>query len=113
MLDLGQPNHTFDRQKISSGVNVRMARDEERLLTLDGEERRLQASDLLICSGEEPIALAGIMGGENSKVGEDTSALLCAEASWDPRVCRNLDGKAASSATTPERGALEMPPRRT
>ncbi|MAJ59067.1 MAG: phenylalanine--tRNA ligase subunit beta [bacterium TMED88] len=95
MLDLGQPNHTFDRQKISSGVNVRMARDEERLFTLDGEERSLQASDLLICSGDEPIALAGIMGGQNSKVGEDTSALLLEVATFDPVIVRRTSARLA------------------
>ncbi|MCH2187424.1 phenylalanine--tRNA ligase subunit beta, partial [Myxococcota bacterium] len=95
MLDLGQPNHTFDRQKISGGINVRMAREKEHLLTLDGEDRSLQASDLVICSEDEPIALAGIMGGENSKVGEDTSALLLEVATFDPVIVRRTSARLA------------------
>jgi phenylalanyl-tRNA synthetase beta chain len=89
MLDLGQPNHTFDAKQLSQdGIVVRDARDGETMTTLDGEERKLKTSDLLICSGDEPVALAGIMGGEASKVGEDTSQLLLEVATFDPTVIR-------------------------
>ena len=89
MLDLGQPNHTFDAKRLSKdGIVVRDAREGETLTTLDGEERKLRTSDLLICSGAEPVALAGIMGGEASKVGEDTSQLLLEVATFDPTVVR-------------------------
>ena len=89
MLDLGQPNHLFDRQRIdAAGINVRMARAGEAMQTLDGEERELGVADLLICSGDEPVALAGIMGGEGSKVGEDTSQLLLEVAAFDAVTIR-------------------------
>jgi phenylalanyl-tRNA synthetase beta chain len=89
MLDLGQPNHLFDRQRIDpAGINVRMARTGEKMQTLDGEERKLGTTDLLICSGDEPVALAGIMGGEGSKVGEDTSRLLLEVAAFDAVTIR-------------------------
>jgi phenylalanyl-tRNA synthetase beta chain len=89
MLDLGQPNHTFDAQRLSSeGIRVRGAREGEKMTTLDGEERRLVQGDLLICTGDEPVALAGIMGGEESKVGEDTSRLLLEVATFDPVAIR-------------------------
>jgi phenylalanyl-tRNA synthetase beta chain len=89
MLDLGQPNHTFDRGQLHrDGIRVRQARAGETMQTLDGEERKLEPSDLLICSGDQPVALAGIMGGEGSKVGEDTSALLLEVATFDPVVVR-------------------------
>ncbi|MFT5694946.1 MAG: phenylalanyl-tRNA synthetase beta chain [Myxococcota bacterium] len=89
MLDIGQPNHTFDATALSSeGIVVRDAREGETLTTLDGEVRTLKTSDLLICSGDEPVALAGIMGGEASKVGEDTSHLLLEIATFHPTVVR-------------------------
>lgn len=89
MLDLGQPNHTFDAKRLAKdGIVVRDAREGERMTTLDGEQRKLLPSDLLICSGDEPVALAGIMGAEASKVGEDTSRLLLEVATFHPTVVR-------------------------
>jgi len=89
MLDLGQPNHLFDRPSLSSaGINVRMARAGETMTTLDGEERKLGPEDLLICSGDEPVALAGVMGGEGSKVAEGTDRLLLEIANFDAVTVR-------------------------
>jgi phenylalanyl-tRNA synthetase beta chain len=89
MLDLGQPNHTFDASSLSEdGIRVRAARDGESITTLDGEERKLGPSDLLICSGDDPVALAGVMGGEDSKVGDDTSRLLLEVATFDAATVR-------------------------
>ncbi len=88
MLDLGQPNHVFDATRLVDGISVRNARGGERMTTLDGEERRLGPADLLICSGDAPVALAGIMGGEASKVGTDTSQLLLEVATFDAPTIR-------------------------
>ena len=89
MLDLGQPNHVFDRHRLAAGrIDVRSARAKERLVTLDGTECELIPADLLICSGEEPVALAGVMGGEASKVSGDTSELLLEVANFQPAVVR-------------------------
>jgi len=88
MLDLGQPNHLFDRARLAEGIVVRMARAGELLTTLDGEERRLSAQDLLICAGDEPVALAGVMGGAGSKVAPGTSELLLEVASFDAVTIR-------------------------
>jgi phenylalanyl-tRNA synthetase beta chain len=93
MLDLGQPNHAFDRRRLAAGIEVRMARPGERMETLDGETRALDPSDLLICSGDEPVALAGIMGGAGSKVGADTSELLLEIATFDPVVVRRTSSR--------------------
>ncbi|HVS19513.1 MAG TPA: phenylalanine--tRNA ligase subunit beta [Planctomycetota bacterium] len=83
MLDLGQPNHLFDRRRLSpEGIVVRAARAGETLTTLDGVERKLVESDLLICSGPEPVALAGVMGGAGSKVEGSTDALLFEAAAF-------------------------------
>ncbi len=91
MLDLGQPNHVFDRNLLErSGrrIVVRNAREGETLETLDGETRTLQPSDLLICAGDEPVALAGIMGGQGSKVAETTDSLLLEVATFDAATIR-------------------------
>jgi phenylalanyl-tRNA synthetase beta chain len=89
MLDLGQPNHIFDASRLSSdGIRVRNARDGEHITTLDAEQRRLGPADLLICSGDDAVALAGVMGGEESKVGDDTSRLLLEVATFAPATVR-------------------------
>jgi phenylalanyl-tRNA synthetase beta chain len=89
MLDLGQPNHLFDRTRLSpEGIVVRNARTGESMKTLDGIERKLTPDDMLICSGDEPVALAGVMGGEGSKVGAGTSSLLLEVATFHPAIVR-------------------------
>ncbi len=82
MLDLGQPNHLFDAGQVSAGIEVRAAREGEALETLDGLERRLAPDDLLICSGGQPVALAGVMGGAASKVERGTTELLLEVANF-------------------------------
>lgn len=89
MLDLGQPNHLFDRRELAGRpIVVRQARTGERMRTLDGVERALAPSDLLICAGERPVALAGVMGGEESKVAGETRELLLEVASFQPAPVR-------------------------
>jgi len=94
MLDLGQPNHLFDRKRLSpEGILVRDARAGERMTTLDGVERALEPADLLICSGDEPVALAGIMGGEGSKVSADTTSLVLEVATFHPTTVRRTSAR--------------------
>jgi len=89
MLDLGQPNHLFDRRRLGDrAIVVRGARDGETITTLDEGERKLTPDDLLICADDEPVALAGVMGGEGSKVADDTDALLLEVACFDPVAIR-------------------------
>lgn len=96
MLDLGQPNHLFDRTQLSpEGIVVRMAREGETMTTLDGFERKLGTEDLLICSGDEPVALAGVMGGEGSKVAEGTTELLLEIANFHPTTIRRTAARLA------------------
>ncbi|HWL89773.1 MAG TPA: phenylalanine--tRNA ligase subunit beta [Actinomycetota bacterium] len=81
MLELGQPLHAFDMQRVAGpGIVVRRAETGERLVTLDGMERELTAEDLLICDLEKPVALAGIMGGQTSEVSEATTEVLLESA---------------------------------
>lgn len=93
MLDLGQPNHLFDRRAVEGGIVVRQAAPGETLVTLDGTERRLDPVDLLICSTRQPVALAGIMGGEASKVAGDSQSLLLEVANFDAATIRRSSAR--------------------
>ncbi|QDU67358.1 phenylalanine--tRNA ligase subunit beta [Engelhardtia mirabilis] len=95
MLDLGQPNHLFDRRRLAGSIEVREAREGELIQTLDGEERRLTPADLLICSGDQPVALAGVMGGELSKVEGDTNELLLEIANFHGTTVRRTAARLA------------------
>jgi phenylalanyl-tRNA synthetase beta chain len=89
MLEYGHPIHAFDAALLSgSRIVVRRARAGERLTTLDGVERELVSSDLLITDGERPVALAGVMGGENSEVSDATTDVLLECAWFDPVTVR-------------------------
>ncbi len=85
MLELGQPLHAFDYHRLAENrIVVRRARKGESMETLDGQLRVLEENDLLICDGIGPVALAGIMGGENSEVRDDTVDLLLESAHFNP-----------------------------
>jgi phenylalanyl-tRNA synthetase beta chain len=81
----GSPLHAFDRSKLAGGrIVVRRARPGEQLRTLDGTLRTLDPSDLLITDGEKSVALAAIMGGEESEVGDETTEVLLEAANFEP-----------------------------
>jgi len=84
MLELGQPIHGFDRDKLSGPIVVRRARAGERLTTLDGADRELSTEDLLITDDTGPIGLAGVMGGETTELSETTTNIFIEAAHWDP-----------------------------
>ncbi|MDX6481749.1 MAG: phenylalanyl-tRNA synthetase beta chain [Gaiellaceae bacterium] len=85
MLALGSPLHAFDADTLAGGaVGVRRARDGEEIRTLDGELRSLDARDLVIKDGERAIALAAIMGGEETEVKETTTSVLLEAANFEP-----------------------------
>jgi phenylalanyl-tRNA synthetase beta chain len=85
MLELGQPLHAFDLERLAGpGIVVRRSEPGERLETLDGIEREL-ADDLLICDLEAPVAIAGVMGGGSSEVGPGTTDVLLESAFFEPR----------------------------
>ncbi len=87
MLELGQPLHAFDADKVKAIV-VRSAKPNERLVTLDGQTRNLQSADLIIADKQKAIALAGVMGGQESEVGEHTTRVLIESARFDPARVR-------------------------
>jgi phenylalanyl-tRNA synthetase beta chain len=85
MLALGSPLHAFDADRLPGPrIVVRRARPGERIRTLDGADRALEVNDLLITDGERPIAIAGIMGGEDSEVAETTTNVLLEAANFEP-----------------------------
>jgi len=89
MLDLGQPMHAFDARHVGDGpIRVRRARNGESITTLDGHKRALTDQDLLICSGDKPEALAGIMGGAGTMVAADTTSLFLESANFRAQVVR-------------------------
>jgi len=82
LLELGQPLHAFDWEKISGRkILVRRAREGESILTLDGERRALSPDMLVIADAERPVAVAGVMGGEESAVSESTQSVFL-ESAW-------------------------------
>jgi len=89
MLGYGQPLHAFDYDLIKGfKIIVRRANDNEKMKTLDGKERILNSSDLVIADISRAIALAGVMGGENSEVNEHTKNILLESAYFDPVTIR-------------------------
>ena len=88
MLELGNPLHAFDAERLHGPIVVRLARGGERLTTLDGEDRELAADTLLITDDTGPIALAGVMGGLDSEVSEATTRVLLEAAQFDPASIR-------------------------
>ncbi|MBQ9403578.1 MAG: phenylalanine--tRNA ligase subunit beta, partial [Synergistaceae bacterium] len=85
MLMLGQPLHAFDLNTLPEReITVRAAHEGEKILTLDEKERLLTASDMLITSGGEAIALAGVMGGVQTGINDDTSTIVVESASFSP-----------------------------
>lgn len=84
MLELGQPMHAWDLDRLSGPLVVRRARAGERLVTLDGVERVLHPEDLVICDDTGPVSLAGVMGGESTEVRPGTRHVLYEAAHWDP-----------------------------
>src|SRR5438093_2445219 len=85
MLALGNPLHAFDHAKLAGGrIVVRCAQPGERLRTLDGVDRKLEPEDIVIADAERAIALAGIMGGEETEIGEGTADVLLEAANFEP-----------------------------
>jgi phenylalanyl-tRNA synthetase beta chain len=84
MLELGQPIHGYDRDRLSGPIRVRRATAGERLRTLDGVDRELSSEDLLITDDTGPIGLAGVMGGETTELTATTSSVVIEAAHFDP-----------------------------
>ena len=86
MLELGQPMHAFDFGRLDSGIRVRNGREGERLKLLDGSVIELDGDSLVIADRSRPVALAGVMGGHESGVGDTTRDVFLESAWFDPRT---------------------------
>ena len=103
LLEMGQPMHAFDLNKVAGRtIDVRRAHEGEKIVTLDEKEFTLNPNNLVICDAEKPVALAGIMGGANSGMDENTTSLLfeCATFARDSvrKTSRALGQNSDSSA---------------
>ena len=87
MLEYGQPLHFFDKDKLGNNILVREA-DNENIITLDSKERKL-TNDIVITDGNKPVCIAGVMGGENTEVDENTKNILIESAIFDAVSIRN------------------------
>ncbi len=88
MLDLGQPMHVFDADKIVGKITVRSARSGEVMTSLSGEEIHLEETDLVIADDEGVLALAGVKGGVKAEVTEETRSLIIESANFKPQTTR-------------------------
>ncbi len=89
MMETGQPLHAFDFDKLADNrIVVRAAEKGESFTTLDGKERKLSSGMLMICDAEKPVALAGVMGGFNSEISEETRSVLIESACFNPASVR-------------------------
>jgi phenylalanyl-tRNA synthetase beta chain len=88
LLETGQPLHAFDFDKLNGGITVRRAKNGEKIVTLEEEEKKLSKEDLIIADDEGPIALAGIMGGLESGIGENTKRIVLESAFFKPSLIR-------------------------
>ena len=88
LLEFGQPMHAFDKDLVGDKIVVRDAKEGEVLETLDGEERKLQTTDLVITDGTRAIALGGVMGGKNTEVSEETKNIILESAYFNTTSVR-------------------------
>ena len=89
MMELNQPNHTFDLDKIEGGkIVVRAGHENEKLVTLDEQERELNSDDIVISDGVKAVALGGVMGGQNSEIAENTKNILLEVANFNSQNVR-------------------------
>lgn len=89
MLELGQPLHAFDLDKLEGNISIRNAFEGEKVVTLDDVERTLSSEDMLICDDVKPIAIAGIMGLKNSEIDENTKNIFIESAFFTKKTIKS------------------------
>ena len=89
MLTTGNPTHAFDSDHIKGGINVRLAKKDEKLTLLDGKELKLNSTNLVIADEKDAVALAGVMGGLKDSILEDTTKVILEVANFDPLYVRH------------------------
>lgn len=89
MLELGQPLHAFDLDKLEGNISIRNAFEGEKVVTLDDVERILSSEDMLICDDVKPIAIAGVMGLKNSEIDENTKNIFIESAYFTKKAIKS------------------------
>ena len=101
MLEFGQPLHFFDKEKLGDKIVVKMAKDGEKVVTLDEKERTLSSSDIVITDDKRVVAIAGVMGALNTDVDENTKTILIESAIFDAssirKTSKNLNLRSEAS----------------
>ena len=114
LLGMGHPTHAFDLDKIEGAVIVRHAHKDEKLKTLDGVDRVLDADDVVVADGKKALGLAGVMGGWDTMITPETKNILVEAAWFDPAVVRRMSrrhGIHSDASHRFERGAdFHAPP---
>lgn len=114
MLELAQPLHVFDAERVKGDIEVRLARAGERLMALDGKEYALEDTMLVIADEHAPVAIAGVMGGEVSGVKFETTSIILESATFDPvsvrRTSRALHLQSDAQLRFEKALSVEAPP---
>jgi len=110
MLELGQPIHGYDKDRLSGDIVVRRASAGEKLMTLDDQTRELDAEDLLITDDSGPIGVAGVMGGASTEISESTTDVVIEAAHFDPVVIARSSRRHKLSSEASRRFEREVDP---
>jgi len=112
MLEMGQPMHAFDSRKVEK-IRIRKFAQPFRFQTLDGVERQIDENTLMICDGETPVAIAGIMGGLDSEIVADTTSMTLESACFDPVSVRKSSARLAHRTDASQRYEKTLDPEMT
>ena len=110
MMEMGQPLHSFDYDKLNGTIKVRSAKKNEKLETLDGQLRELSINDLVIADDQTAIALAGVMGGANSDISDNTKNVFLEAANFNPNNIRRTSQKFDLRSEASARFERNLPP---
>tara|TARA_B100000700_G_scaffold124185_3_gene139112 strand:- start:1780 stop:4212 length:2433 start_codon:yes stop_codon:yes gene_type:complete len=110
MMEMGQPLHSFDYDKLNGTIKVRNAKKGEQLVTLDDETRELATTDLVIADDKTAIALAGVMGGANSDITDNTKNVFLEAANFNPNNIRRTSQKFDLRSEASARFERNLPP---
>ena len=109
MLEVGQPMHAFDSRKVEK-IRIKKFAEPFEFDTLDGTKRSIDTNTLMICNGNEPVAIAGIMGGLDSEIVEDTTSLTLESACFDPVSIRKSSARLAHRTDASQRYEKTLDP---
>lgn len=113
MLDLGQPLHAFDKRNVDKKISVRTATIDERIQTIDHKDRNLDTNSLLITSKDAVLGIAGIMGGSDSEISNDTKDIILESANFDYANIRTTSRKLGLSTDASIRFEKKLDPEQT